>query len=211
MTEIRYEVTGKKEAIALIGALPEEADKASRNAANQAARATRRILVDAMIEATGLKRKVLNAGMYLILANTQRQYAAIRPRGSGIPASEYPWQIAAGPDPFRSPTRQRYTVPWFGGRKLAPGFINPLAHGGWYIPMRSRIDNRSASQRSRGVTGSGKGGPRVTWIKPEPAIALSAAAIFKELLKRRPDILDGAADDLSARFVEALKAQIAKR
>lgn len=127
------EVRGASEVIELMGALPGEIKKAARNALNKSATQARRAIVDPAIEATGLKRAVLNARMPISKASGEKLRSAVKPSQYGLPVPAYRWRH----EPTgKHPTRHRIVVGWPGGEKIAAGFVNPF--GTYRAPLTTR-------------------------------------------------------------------------
>jgi len=168
----------------LLGALPKETDRAQRNALNSAATEFKRGFVNDISAGTGLKKKLVRRNISVRRAKGERMEARIIPVSQGLPITEYIWR----PEPAGHPTRARILIRWFGGWKVAAGFINPEADRP--LPMRT-ITSRGRLKR------------------PILAHGLSVASAFKHVRD------DGRLDRYSARlaeiFEEKLEDQINRR
>ena len=167
----------------LLGSIPKETERAQRNALNAAATEFKRGFVNDISAGTGLKKKLVRGRIRVSRAKGAGD-ARIIPDSQGLPITEYTWR----PEPAGHPTRARVLIRWFGGWKVAAGFINPEADRP--IPMKT-ITSRGRLRR------------------PALAHGVSVAAAFKYVRD------DGRLDRYSARlaeiFEEKLEDQINQR
>lgn len=118
-----------------IGATPARINRATINAINRTATFARRDIVKTGSAATGVRQAVLMKRHTLQRASSKknRLYARIIPSSAGIQVPEYSWSFV----PTQHPTRARILVSWFGGRKIAAGFVNPF--GQYRAPLSTRL------------------------------------------------------------------------
>jgi hypothetical protein len=127
---------GVQPIIEMLGALPNEVRKAARTALNRQATATRKDdIVELLMAATGIQRKVLNDRIPISRAN-RNLIAIIRANSAGIPVPAY---VGWTHQPTgKHPTRHRIIVRWPGvGTKIAAGFVNPF--GTYKAPLTTRL------------------------------------------------------------------------
>jgi hypothetical protein len=168
----------------LFGALEKEVLRAQVNTLNAAGTEFRRDFVDDIHQATGLKKKLLRQRIRISRAKQKTLQAKLVPDSQGLPITEYTWR----PEPAGHPTRARILIRWFGGWKVAAGFINPEADRP--LPMKT-------------ITSKGR------FRRPVLAHGISVAAAFKVARD------DGRLDKYSARlaeiFEEKMADQVARR
>jgi len=170
---------------ALLGALPDETERAQRNALNAAATEIKRSFVDEISGGTGLKKKLVRQGIRVSRAKRATSEARIIPDSQGLPITEYTWR----PEPAGHPTRARVLIRWFGGWKVAAGFINPESDRP--VPLKT-ITSRGRSRR------------------PMLAHGVSIAAAFKYVRDDEQKMATYAAR-LAEIFEEKLEDQINQR
>jgi hypothetical protein len=135
MTVRQVRIEGIEPIIEMLGALPAEVRKAARTSLNRQVTATRKSdIVEPLMAATGIQRKVLNDRIPISRANREL-IAVIKANQYGIPVPAYTWNHQ--PTGFH-PTRHRIFVKWPGGRfKVAAGFVNPF--GTYKAPISTRL------------------------------------------------------------------------
>jgi len=168
----------------LFGAMTREVDRAERNALNAAATEFKRGFVKDISAGTGLKKKLVRARIRVSRAKGAASEARIIPDSQGLPITEYTWR----PEPAGHPTRARILIRWFGGWKVAAGFVNP--ESARPLPMKT-------------ITSRGR------LKKPVLAHGVSVAAAFKYV--RDDGRLDRYAARLAEIFEEKLEDQINRR
>jgi len=168
----------------LLGSLPKETERAQRNALNTGATEFKRSFVDDISAGTGLKKKLVRGRIRVSRAKGSDGEARVIPDSRGLPITEYTWR----PEPAGHPTRARVLVRWFGGWKVAAGFVNPEADRP--LPMKT-ITSRGRLRR------------------PVLAHGFSVALAFKHV--RDDGRLDRYAARLAEIFEEKLEDQINRR
>lgn len=187
---IEMEIRGAKQVINALRAVPKEIQRAKINALNQTATATRKAIAQELSQVTGIKRGGKGgAQQRMKIKRAKRRYpnARIIPSSSGV---EMPFYRKVTAEPVSgSPTVARALIPWFGGRKVVAGFINP-AH--------------DPNKVLRTIT------PKGLMQKPEEAIGPSVAAAWRDgrIMKRyeKP-----AVRIFNKKFGEQIDKQIRKR
>ncbi|KMQ75300.1 phage tail protein [Marinobacter subterrani] len=168
----------------LLGAFDKETERAQKNALNAAASEFKRGFVNDISAGTGLKKKLVRGRIRVSRAKGAAGEARIIPDSQGLPITEYTWR----PEPAGHPTRARILIRWFGGWKVAAGFINPESERP--LPLKT-------------ITSKGRR------RRPVLAHGVSVAAAFKHVRD------DGRLDRYSARlaeiFEEKLEEQINRR
>lgn len=170
---------GLKATAEMLGALREEASKASTLAVSQVSREIRKEFVDDIHEGTGLKKTLLRAGIRVESTHKKNGwgYARLVSSAKGLPITEYTWRAeSAG-----HPTRARILIRWFGGWKVSPGFINPSSN----TPLPLKTDLGATKLR-----------------KPALAHGISIAAAFKVVRD------DGRASRYGARLAEVYEQNL---
>ncbi|WP_286801316.1 phage tail protein [Marinobacter sp. UBA2498] len=178
------ETQGADRLASLFGALETEVARAQVNAINAGATEFRRGFVDDIHQATGLKKKLLRERIRIRRAKQANPQARLVPDSQGLPITEYVWR----PEPAGHPTRARILIRWFGGWKVAAGFVNPEADTP--LPMKT-ITSRGRLRR------------------PVLAHGISVAAAFK--VARDDGRLDRYGARLAEIFEDKLADQLARR
>lgn len=155
-------LTGIEEVVSMLDRLGREGDNLSNEAATRAATVLRQgYLVSLISGATGIKRSTLLRFMYAKKASKQHPYSRVNFSGAGIPVSEYKYQMRR-----ISQTRAQILVNWFGGTKVAAGFINPSSSN------KHPLSSRNQKTTKNGKTYTYRNG------RLEHALGLSAATAY---------------------------------
>lgn len=178
------EAQGADRLASLLGALDTEVARAQVNAINAAATEFRRGFVDDIHRGTGLKKKLVRERIRVSRAKQKSPVARLVPDSQGLPITEYTWRA----EPAGHPTRARVLIRWFGGWKVAAGFVNPETDRP--LPMKT-------------ITSRGR------FRRPVLAHGISVAAAFK--IVRDDGRLDRYGARLAEIFEEKLADQIARR
>lgn len=161
MSKFNVTTSGTKRVQSAITSVPTRVGRAVVNAANRTATSLRKEIINQMAAAVQIKRRSA-LKLRVKRATSSAPYIRITAaaQSTDISAWTYSYELAG-----RDPTRGQIVVPWFGGRKISPGWIDPT----WKRPKPVRT--RDAKGRK---------------IKePLPAYGLTTAAIYKQLLLRR--------------------------
>jgi len=184
---IKIDIPNANRIVQTFEVLPRELKRATVSGINKTITDVRKELTDDIATPTGIKKRIVRGGLRVKRAQQKRQVATIRPISAGIPVAQYRYAVERKPE---NPTRGRIWVGWPRGRKLAAGFVNPLARIGNTGPVRTRIGKRLLR-------------------RPIPALGPSVATLWKSITF--DDTMRRAGPKLARYIMSALQTQIGKR
>lgn len=179
---IRVDATGVADALDKLRLADSQIDEAAIKAINQSAREVRSSVLAKEIESgTGFPMALAIQRFRLSTAKKRHLEATLTP--SSLADDARLFDLRTGRVDATG-TRAQIIVRWFGGSKVAPGFINPK--GAKQAPLRSRNHKGPLKQ-------------------PRPALGLSVAAMYKAFFE--DNHLETVRETLIERFIEQLQSK----
>lgn len=184
MSRLTIRIKGAQQVADELGATVDQVERAKKTALSRIATNVRRKLVAGIEAGTGLASDEIQRRIRIYNPNNRYDSARLIASSSGLPPELYPLQKTAGD----TETRGRFSVAWFGGRKVGAGFVNML--GKQKTPLRTRSDRKrylfSNRRASRALAPSVAAAAKLLINDPLIARAeMDLAKLFERALTRR--------------------------